>query len=67
MTEVANAASNAALMSDAMTLLAANPIVRNCRGMELDPRDVETSFSRCQNFTGLDAARVLDGGVSVRE
>jgi DNA modification methylase len=43
------------------TLLAAERTGRICRGIELDPRYVDTAIRRWQNLTGRDAVRDSDG------
>jgi len=43
------------------TLVAADKVGRVCFGMDLDPRYVDASIRRLQNWTGLKAVHVASG------
>lgn len=43
------------------TLIACERLGRACHAMELDPRFVQSTIARWQNFTGKQAVREADG------
>ena len=50
-------------LGNGTTLLAAERTGRICRGMELDPLNIDKAIRRWQNLTGGDAVRLSDGAL----